>query len=317
MKRLLSWVLIVVLLLGCLSGCGASTATPEDNLEIVTTIFPIYDWVNHVLGDNPAYAGVGWLLSSGVDMHSFQPGVSDIVNISQCDLFIYVGGESDAWVRDALKQAENPNMIAISLMDVLGDAALEEASVEGMQGDAEDDALDEHVWLSLKNATLFVDRIARELATLDAAHADEYKENAAAYSDKLRALDQQYEQAVSGANRKTLLFADRFPFRYLTEDYGLSYYAAFSGCYAETEASFETVTFLANKVDELGLRTVLTIDGGDHRLADTIIRNTASQDQQILTLDSMQATSSDDHERGAAYLSVMEQNLAVLKQALA
>ena len=324
MKKLISFLLVAVLAIGTLSGCG-TTAQPEaDNLEIVTTIFPIYDWVNNVLGDNPAYAGIGWLLDSGVDLHSYQPSVSDIVNISTCDLFVYVGGESDAWVTDALKDAENPDMIVLNLMDVLGDAALEEELVEGMQGEEEEGSeeeeepeFDEHVWLSLKNAAVVVNKIAEAMGTLDEANADVYTANAKAYCDKLSALDEQYRQAVSGAKRQTVLFGDRFPFRYLTEDYGLTYYAAFIGCSAETEASFETVTFLANKVDELKLPAVLTIDGATHQIAQTVVSNTKAKNQQILTLDSLQSTTLAEAEAGKTYLSTMQQNLAVLKQALA
>ena len=325
MKKLIAFLLVAVLAIGCLSGCGEQPKPQPaaDNIEIVTTIFPIFDWVNNVLGDNPAYAGVAWLLDSGVDLHSYQPSVNDVVDISTCDLFVYVGGESDAWVTDALKEATNPNMIVINLMDVIGDAALEEELVEGMQGEEEEGSeeeeepeYDEHVWLSLKNAGIFVNKIADAMGKLDKAHADTYKANAKAYGDKLSALDAQYRQAVDASAHKTLLFGDRFPFRYLTEDYDLTYYAAFVGCSAETEASFETITFLASKVDELGLSTVLTIEGANHQIAQTVVSNTKDKNQQILTLDSLQSITTEDYEGGVTYLSTMEQNLSVLKQAL-
>lgn len=320
MKRVFSFLLVAVLAVLCLSGCSAPSATPEDTVEIVTTIFPIRDWVSNVLGDNPGYMGLTWLLDSGVDLHSYQPGVNDVLDISTCDLLVYVGGESDAWVQDALKKAENPDMIVLNLMDLLGDAALEEELVEGMQGEAEEEEeeteYDEHVWLSLRNAALFTNKIASAIASLDPAHADTYKANAKAYCDKLAALDAAYEQAVAASPHKTVLFGDRFPFRYLTEDYGITYYAAFVGCSAETEASFETVTFLANKVDELHLPAVLTIEGANHQIARTIVSNTKAKDQPILTLDSLQSTTTEAAEHGTTYLSVMEANLAVLKQAL-
>ncbi|MBR3290390.1 MAG: zinc ABC transporter substrate-binding protein [Clostridia bacterium] len=321
MKRLFAFLLVAVIALGSLCGCAPSGAPAEPEtarLRIVTTIFPEYDWVMNVLGDNPAHVDVTWLLSSSVDMHSYQSTATDILKISTCDLFVYVGGESDEWVSDALQEATNHDMVVVNLLEVLGAAAKAEETTEGMQAESEEDAeLDEHVWLSLRNAALFTNKIASAIASLDPAHADTYKANAKAYCDKLDALDAEYQQAVTAASsHKTVLFGDRFPFRYLTDDYGLSYYAAFAGCSAETEASFETVTFLANKVDELGLSVVLTIEGGDHRLAETIVRSTASRDQRILTLDSMQATTSAGVQNGTTYLSVMEQNLSVLKQAL-
>ena len=299
---------------------GATTKFP---LEIVTTIFPEYDWVREILGDNPGNAELTMLLDNGVDLHSYQPTAADILKISTCDIFIYVGGESDEWVEDALKEATNKDMIVIDLLDTLGDSVKEEEVVEGMEGEEEEESggeegpeYDEHVWLSLKNAAVFCDAITDALAQADAANADTYRANAESYKSRIAALDAEYQSAVAAGARKTLLFGDRFPFRYLVDDYGLSYYAAFVGCSAETEASFETVTFLADKLDELGLGSVMIIDGSDGEIAETIIENTEKKDQEILTLDSMQSTTSEDIASGTTYISIMEKNLAVLKQAL-
>ncbi|MBR6897220.1 MAG: zinc ABC transporter substrate-binding protein [Lachnospiraceae bacterium] len=332
-------LIIAIMAAFCLSACSggnsnASSATgenggantPSAKKQIVTTIFPEYDWVMNILGDDPAGVEVTMLLDNGVDLHSFQPTASDIMKIATCDLFIYVGGESDEWVEDALKEATNKNMIVVDLLSVLGDAVKEEEVIEGMQEEHEHDheheheeegpEYDEHVWLSLKNAAVIVDKLAAKVADIDPEHADTYKKNAASYVQKLNALDAEYSKAVDGASVKVLLFGDRFPFRYLTDDYGLKYYAAFVGCSAETEASFETVTFLAQKMDEEGLHAVMTIEGTDHRIAETIVKNTASGDQKILSLDSMQSTTSKDAAGGVTYLSVMEKNLSVLKEAL-
>lgn len=266
------------------------------------------------------------LLDNGIDMHSFQPAAEDILKISTCDLFIYVGGESDEWVEDALAEAANKEMAVLNLLDLLGDKVKEEKLVEGMEetahehGDGHEEEgpeYDEHVWLSLRNAAVLTEEIASAMAAADAANADVYLANAAAYREKLDALDAEYQEAVAGAGTKTLLFGDRFPFRYLTDDCGLSYYAAFEGCSAETEASFDTIVFLANKVDELSLSSILTIEGTDHRIAETIRDTTASRDQQILTMDSMQSVTSKDVSDGVTYLSVMESNLEVLREALA
>ena len=314
MKKLLSAIVATILALVAFTACS-SVGAANDKLKIVTTVFAEYDWVMNILGDNPAGAEVTMLLDNGADPHSFQPTVADIAKISSADLFIYVGGESDEWVADVLKEAVNKNMLTINLIDVLGDQVKEEEVVEGMEGEA-DGALDEHIWLSLKNAEIIVGKIAESIETLDSNNADIYKQNAASYIDKLKALDSKYAEAVENANTKTLLFADRFPFRYLVDDYELDYYAAFGGCSAETEASFETVTFLAKKIDELSIKTVLTIDGSDSKIAETIVSNTASKDQQILTLDSIQSVTKNDIKSGMTYLSIMESNLAVLKEAL-
>ena len=528
MKKLLTLALSLIMTVGMLSGCGAgqtsnneaSSAAPtasaeasasEENtkaedssenaenrkLSIVTTIFPEYDWVKEILGDQADQAEITMLLDNGVDLHSYQPTADDIVKISDCDLFIYVGGESDAWVEDALKNATNKDMKVINLLDVLKDDVKTEEAMPGMQAeeghnhgyshfddsdvqdrtladwdgdwqsvypyledgvldevmerkaesgdktaeeyrayyetgyktdvsqitiDAENntmcfvkngiaakatyeykgyqiydyasgsrgvryffeatdgddnapkyvqfsdhgiapgkaehfhiyfgndgfDALseemenwptyypadmsgseiaedmleheekeyDEHVWLSLKNAQVLCSAIAENLEQLDPANEAVYAENVKAYNEKLAALDQDYQDMVTGAARKTVLFGDRFPFRYLVDDYGLSYYAAFAGCSAESEASFETISFLAKKVDELNLPCVLTIEGKQHDIAGTIVQNTKEKNQEILTMNSMQATTSEDVKNGTTYLSVMEQNLSVLKEAL-
>ena len=471
----------------------------EEVIRVVTTIFPEYDWVRQIAGEEISHIDLTMLLDNGVDLHSYQPTADDIAKISDCDLFIYVGGESDEWVEDALKEAVNKDMKVINLLEVLGDAVKEEEIVEGMQetehshshekkevsedrtlsdyegewqslypfmdekfknetvsymaeaegfddedeawdffykgnetdiryvningnkiefekedgtketgtyeydgfysdcwgetsiryqfkntdtnsdapayvqfddhlnypskaehfhlycGDdakamldikynwptyypadiqSEDDMIheflkhyvdeeeeheeekDEHVWLSLKNAETLCQTISADLQEIDPENKDVYAANASAYLEKLSVLDTAYQSAADAASQKTLLFGDRFPFRYLVDDYGLSYYAAFVGCSAETEASFETITFLAGKVDELGLHSVLTLENSDQKIAKTIIENTSEKNQEILTLDSMQSTTSADVANGTTYLSVMENNLNVLKKAL-
>lgn len=331
-KRIFAVFFSLLLATGILGGCGkaesssisAPSALQSGNkpLKIVTTIFPEYDWVREILGDKADHAEVTMLLDNGVDLHSYQPTADDIIKISDCDLFIYVGGESDGWVEDALKEATNKEMQVINLLDVLGEQVKEEEVVEGMEAEEEESEdenepeYDEHVWLSLKNAETLCNAITDALEEIDPANKDAYATNAASYLEKLAALDGEYQTVVDNAARKTVLFGDRFPFRYLVDDYGLSYYAAFAGCSAETEASFETISFLAGKVDELRLPCVLTIEGAQHKIAETIVQNTAEKNQSILTLDSMQSTTSTDVANGTTYLSVMESNLDVLKQAL-
>ena len=287
--------------------------------------------MKNIIGDREKNVELSMLINNGVDLHSYQPSTDDIVKISKCDIFIYVGGESDEWVDDALKQAANKEMIVIDLMDVLGDKVKNEEHKEGMEHDHDHDdhdksehdhehedeeEKDEHVWLSLKNASLLCEHICDKICEKDSDGKDTYKANTKAYVEKLDKLDKQYKEAVDSAANKTLVFADRFPFRYLVDDYGLDYFAAFAGCSAESEASFETVVFLAKKVDELGLKSIVQIEGSKGNIAKTVKENTKSKDQQILTLDSLQSVTKKDVDGGITYLGEMEKNLDVLKEAL-
>lgn len=331
MKRIIALLISVIMLTSLLAACGGNTGATEAkkaDVKVVTTIFPIYDWVREIAQDD-ADINLDLLLDNGVDLHSYQPSAKDIVTISECDVFIYVGGESDKWVDDTLKQANNKDMIVLDLMDILGDKAKEEEVKEGMQEDEheheegeehkegeEEHEYDEHVWLSLKNSSLFVDKIAEALGKIDTQHAADFTANADAYKGKLDALDKQYQDAVDKASVKTLLFGDRFPFRYLTDDYKLNYYAAFVGCSAETEASFETITFLSDKADELGLKAIMQIETSDGSIAKTVRDNTKAKDQAILTLDSLQSVTTERVENGETYLSIMTSNLDILKEAL-
>ena len=303
---------------------STTTQTKQQSLQIVTTIFPTYDWIRQILGDQASADQLTMLLDNGVDLHSYQPSTDDMLKIANCDLFVYVGGESDDWVDDALKSAKNPNRQVINLLDVLGNRVQEEETVDGMEAEEEEEEgaeeegpeYDEHVWLSLKNAKTLCAAIADALCNLDAAHADTYKTNLQTYTQKLTTLDNDYQQTVDNAKRKTVLFGDRFPFRYLVDDYHLTYYAAFVGCSAETEASFKTIRFLANKVDQLNLPVVLTIENPKHRIAQTVVENTKKKNQKILAMNSMQSVTKQDMEKGVTYLSIMEQNLTTLKTAL-
>lgn len=499
-KKSIFYMLSACMFFGALAGCtdkAVSDKKSDDDIHVVTTIFPEYDWVNQIVGNANDKISTTMLLDNGVDLHSYQPTAEDIRKVSDCDLFIYVGGESDTWVEDALKNAKNKNMQVINLLDVLKDSVKTEEVMPGMQAEDEhhhgyshfDDSdvkdrslsdwsgewqsvypyledgtldevmkkkaesgdkseeeykayyetgyktdideitidgdnnkivfvqngkessatytykgyrifdyssgnrgvryffeaddtssgapkyiqfsdhgispgkaehfhiymgntgfddlsaqmdnwptyypqsmskeeikdemledeekeYDEHVWLSLKNAEVLCNAIADALEKADPDHAEQYRENTENYVSQLSDLDAQYQDTVDTATNKTLLFGDRFPFRYMVDDYGLKYYAAFVGCSAESEASFETVRFLSQKVDELGLKYIMTIEKSDGKIAKTIIENTKAKNQKILTMDSMQSTTSDDVKNGTTYLSIMKENLDVLKEAL-
>ncbi len=481
----------------------AKPATSAKKIKVVTTIFPEYDWVKEIVGEKADNVELTLLMRNGVDLHSYQPSIKDIAKISDADIFIFVGGESDEWAEDAVKNAKNKSLKVINLLEVLGDKVKNEEIVEGMEHDEEehehshskevstfedsdvedrsladwagdwqspypfvlsgeldeaweekaedgkksaaeykeyyakgyktdikslsisgdkitytydsgktvsaqykytgfyiqhwsggtkaamyrfvavdkntgapvfieindhmiesakaehfhlrmsntgfDDIVDvetsfptffpssmsaseiaehlaghhhheeekdEHVWLSLSNAMVLCDSICDALSEKDAKSASVYKKNAASYKAKLSALDKKYKVAVSNAKNKTLLFADRFPFRYLADDYGLSYYAAFAGCHAETEASFKTIVFLSNKVDELSLSTICKIEGKNDRIAKAVIANSKTKNLKIVTIDSLQSTTDKQIKKGTTYLNTMEKNLEALKQAL-
>lgn len=318
---------IIAILMACLFVLSFTTAFAESEktLSIVCPTFPQYDWVRQILGDRVNDVDLTLLLDNGIDLHNYQPTAGDIIRIARCDLFIYTGGESDGWVDDVLATAQNPRMKIVNLLASV--EAKEEETVEGMQEEDHDHdehdehahdeiEYDEHVWLSLRNAETLIETIANTLCELDAANAPAYQENAANYIAQLSELDNQYKDVVANGQRTTILLADRFPFRYLADDYGLTYYAAFAGCSAETEASFETIAFLAQKVDELQLPAVLTIEGANHAIAETVVASTQAKNQVILTMNSIQSVTAKDAQNGESYLGIMADNLNVLKEAL-
>lgn len=325
----------------------AKTDDANKKFSVVCTIFPEYDWIRQLVGDKKDNYEITYLLDKGVDLHSYQPTAEDIAKIANCDLFVYVGGESDGWVDDALKESKNDKMQVVNLLETLGKNVKPEEVVEGMQEEDEHDhdhedadhdhedkdkdhdhedadhdhheeetEYDEHVWLSLRNATALVNTLAEKLQTIDPENKDYYAGTAADYTAKLGDLDSRYLATIKKAKVKTVLFGDRFPFRYLVDDYGLKYYAAFVGCSAETEASFETVAFLAKKTDDLKLKSVLVIENSDQKIAKKIVETTKDKNQNIVVLNSMQSITNEDIANGATYLSIMESNLKALASAL-
>lgn len=319
-------------------GAAASPLASDGKVQIVTTIFPLYDWTRQILGTEvQGEADLQFLLGDGVDFHNYQATAKDILTVSQADLLVYVGGTSDAWIEQACEQNPNPNRVEINLMELLADRLKTEELVEGMEHSHEDEdehahtpeeeaalhdehdsgaVYDEHVWLSVQNAEIVCDALAKALSELMPEKAQQIEENAAAYKDELTALDEQFRQAADSASTKTLMFADRFPFRYLTDDYGLSYYAAFTGCSTDTQASFETISFLSEKVGELSLQTILTIDDSDGKIAQTVAHSSGGTAPEILSMNSMQSITRAQADEGVTYVSVMQENLTVLRTAL-
>ena len=296
------------------SGCDFSS---DGKLHIVCTIFPQYDWVRE-LTKGAQNVEVTLLEDSGADLHNFQPSAADKVSILNSDLFVYTGGESDDWARTLLENAEK-DVRSLDLIEALGERALaEEEGIEesGGHDHEHEDEIDEHIWLSVQNAQVLVSAIQEELCAVDEGNAALYQSNAASYLAELSALDEAFEETVSSAKRSVLVFADRYPFRYLAHDYGLTCYAAFSGCSAESEASFATILALVKHVEEHALPYVMVLENSTQGIAKQVIDNTKSKDQGILVLNSLQSVTREDIESGATYLGLMKEDLAVLKTAL-
>ena len=354
MKKFAAFAMFVLATALMFVACSAESneKTPaQKKVSIVATTYPQYDWLKNVLGDRLDAANLKLLIKNGTDLHSYKPSAQDIAAIASADMVVYIGGESDEWIEKALSATPKAGRVQVNLMEALGDRVKEEEIVEGMQAEdehehhhkhgeeaeehehhehehaeahedhdhehAEEAENDEHVWLSLKNAEILVRALADAIAKVDSTNATEYHMNAGLYIAKISALDAQYRAATDSAHFKTILFGDRFPFRYLVDDYGIKYFAAFVGCSAESEASFETVAFLAGKMDSLALPAIFTIDGSNGKIARAILdASKKSKETPVLTLNSMQSVTDAQMQAGADYLSIMRENLEVLKKAI-
>lgn len=344
-NKFLACLLAVALLVACNSNKAPEVAdepAPEaipaeeadsvekdgDAVSVVTNTFPAYDWVKNITEGTDVE--VTNLTDNGVSLHNYEPSAQDIEKIAKANLFLYVGGESDEWAPDAAKQA--PNAKVLNMLEILGDAVKEEEVKEGMEhehdhedGDEDHDhdhehdheheeiEYDEHVWLSVKNAKTISKAIADALCEIDAKNADTFKKNYEAYAAKLDALQNEFDEMRKAAKLDTILVADRFPFRYLVSDLDLDYFAAFVGCSAESEASFETISFLAQKVDELNIKHIIKLAGSDGKIADTVKNASKAKNQDIIEMTSMENASSND---GKTYIDYMQMNLDALKKAL-
>jgi len=298
----------------CLFGCASpSIQTKSDRLQVISTIFPSYDFARQVCGDA---ADVTMLLPPGAESHTYEPTAQDIIRIQDCDLFIYTGGESDTWVDDILSSMDKP-VKTVRMMDCVD--AVEEEITEGMQaeaneaGEPEEPEYDEHVWTSPKNAVLIVQGIRDALCEVSPANADPFKNNADRYVSELDQLDADFTSFFAGVKNKTMLFGDRFPLRYFADAYGLKYYAAFPGCSTDTEPSAATVAFLTDKAKEENLSTIFYIEFSNHLIADSIAEAAGAR---TALFHACHNVSKEDMEAGATYLSLMRQNLETLKGAM-
>ena len=335
MKKFAAFVMVVFAVALALSACGIDSnakSSANKKASVVATIYPQYDWLKNILGEYVDKVDLKLLIKNGTDLHSYKPSAQDIASIANADLVVYVGGESDEWIEKALEATPKAGRMQVNLMQVLGDRVKEEEVVEGMQAEeeaeehegehhhhehAEAPENDEHIWLSLKNAQILVKNLAESVSKIDTANAPVYRANAIIYASKLHDLDWAYDSTVSNASQKTILFGDRFPFRYMVDDYGIKYYAAFVGCSAESEASFETVAFLAGMMDSLSLPVIFTIDGSRSNVA-LAVRNASknSKSVPVLQLNSMQSVTDEQIRSGVDYMSIMKSNLETLKKGL-
>lgn len=312
MKKIISVILCMVVVLFSLCSCGKEeTKKTDGKLNIVATIFPPYDFAKNAGGD---FVNVSMLLKPGMESHSYDPTPQDIIKIQECDLFIYVGGESDEWVNDILESGDRKPKKVIAMMDIVDTVA--EEIVEGMEKDDDDGdeiEYDEHVWTSPVNASLITRKISETLCELDKKNADFFKKKTSEYCQKLSELDNEFRSVVENAKRKTLVFGDRFPFRYFADEYGLKYYAAFPGCSSETEPSPNTISFLIDKVKQEKIPVVFSIEFSNGKVADTISESTGAKK---LTFHSCHNVTQEQFDSNISYLSLMHDNVTALKEAL-
>jgi len=327
MKRSILILIMLAAVLFAITGCkrnkNADKKNPNGKITVITSNFPPYDFARQIAGDK---INLSMLLPPGAESHSFEPSPRDIIAIQNSDIFVYTGGETDLWVDRILESMDTSKMNIIRMMDVVD--VVEEEIVEGMEDDDEDDeedsphsplptphspSFDEHVWTSPRNAILIARAITDVLCEVDDANATFYQQKAAVYIDKLAQLDADFLEVVIGAKRNTIVFADRFPFRYFADTYRLTYFAAFPGCSTETEPSAATVAFLINKIKSEKIPVVFHIELSNEKMADTISAETGAKK---LILHACHNITKRDFEAGLGYLDFMRRNVENLKQAL-
>ena len=307
MKKRIALLLCLALLL-CALACGRGPALDSEKPTVVCTIFPQYDFVRQIAGDR---VNLIMLSKPGSEVHGFDPSLSEMSMILECDLFIYVGGETDRWTEDLLHK-NGKDLNAVALVDLV--ETVDEELVSGMQGEAEDEPeIDEHVWTSPENAIRIVGGLCDALCAVLPDDADELRANADAYEKELKALDDDFHALMRDAKRNTIVFAERFPFRYLCEELGLTYYAALPGCSSNEEVSLSTVSYLIGRVRDEQLPVVFTIEFSDGKIAKTIADATGCE---VLELHSCHNVSREDFEAGVTYLDLMRRNLESLKKAV-
>lgn len=321
-------VLVCLILSVCLSLCACFDREDDGKIKIACTLFPQYDWLRSIVGESEAIE-LSLIVKNGTDMHSYQPTAADIMEISDCDMIVYLGGEVDTWVSEALQRAEREDIKKIALTECEGVTLRNISSTSGGHDHADGHshgehdghshgAFDEHLWLSLRNAARLCETLCDAVCELDADNAAIYRANAASYTSQINELDRKCSDAVASVDEhdRFMLFCDRFPFVYLLEDYGVEYSAAFEGCTTDVDADFATVLRLISELEEHSTGCVIITEGSDRALAETVTASARGFSGDILVMNSLQAVSLAQIAEGISYLSVMEENLGVMKLAL-
>ena len=316
-KRLFALLLALTLAAG-LCGCANRQKVEDGRLQVVCSVFPYYDFARQIGGDD---VDVTLLVAAGKETHSFEPTPLDVITLSQADVFLYNGGESEAWVDDILSAAGENIAVTLPLMPQV--SALAEEWAEGMEGahdehdhethDSDDIEYDEHVWTSPVLAKALCRAICDALCQADPAHQEDYQARLTDYLAQLDQLDAAFREVVEAGHRRLLVFGDRFPLLYFCKEYGLDYRAAFHGCASDTEPSLATLKYLIDKVEDEKIPVVYTIELSSRKVADAIAEATGAKD---LTFHSCQTVSRAEFDGGATYLSLMEQNVEALREGL-
>ena len=307
MKKIIyGFILIISIVL--LTGCAIKE--DDNKISIVATNFPGYDFARAIVGDTD-YIEVSMLLTPGSDMHSYEPTPKDIKKIKNSSIFIYVGGESDSWIEDVLKDINPDKTRVIKMMDLV--TLKEEEIVEGMESNGEEKEYDEHVWTSPVNAIQIIEQLRDIIVELDEKNRENYELNSDHYTNRIRDIDFLIRDIVNDSPKKEIIFGDRFPFRYLVDEYGIKYYAAFPGCAHETEASAKTIAFLIDKVKEDKINVIFQTELSNNHIADTIAGETGAM---VMELHSCHNISKEDFDEGLTYVEIMNHNVDALREAL-
>ncbi len=321
-KLLVKLIALVLTALALFSLFGCSKAEDDDGkIQILCTLFSQYDWIRNIVGDSENIE-LKLIIANGADPHSYQPTAADILAISNCDMIVFVGGDSDNWVKEALERTDDPSIKQIALMELDGVTLHDISSSSGEHGHEHEDhkhsTFDEHIWLSLKNAQVLTMALGEIIASADPENAELYIKNAIEYVQKLENMSTSFESALSSVlkDERFVIFADRFPFVYLLSDYEIGYQAAFEGCTTDVDASFDTVLELIHEANLHSAEYIMVTESSDGALARTVANSAKADSIEVLTLDSMQSISQSRISNGETYLSIMEKNLMVLKKAL-
>ena len=313
--RIISVILLVVIIFGVIPATVGCSKRDDGKITVICTVFPVYDWVRNVVGSSETVE-VKLLVSNGADLHSFQPSADDIIAIRDAEVIVRVGGAADAFLNDILPECDEiKDVCLMSAPGVTVRESLKETHSHA-EGDGHAHAADEHIWLSLKTAKAAVSAICETLCELDGENAEKYRANTEAYAERLSSLDAEYTAATATAKNKKIIFADRFPFIYMTEEYGIEHTAAFEGCSTESDASFDTVMRLSSKLDTWGLDYIAVTESSDGQLAEAVINASGRKNAQILVFDSMQSVTDADISAGKSYMEIMKNNLQTLKIAV-